>query len=297
MNILITGGTGFIGRTLCPALLSAGHSVTVYSRCRDKVTSILGNEVRPLDALSDLSADDHFDAIINFAGAPIFDRKWTNERKRVLMESRIGTTQQLLEYIIRAKTKPSVLLSGSAIGFYGDQGDTVLDESAVGKDDFGHRLCAAWEDEAGAAEMHGVRVCLLRTGLVIGKNGGFLKPMILPYKLGLGGKLGTGSQWMPWIHIDDYVAICQYLLNNSALEGIFNLTAPHPVTNREFTRTLAKQLNRPAFLSIPSWFLKLILGEMAELLLGSQRVIPKRLMDSNFKFRHATLESALADVL
>jgi len=297
VNILITGGTGFIGRTLCPALLSTGHSITVYSRCRAKVVSILGNQAKPLDSLSDLSADDHFDAIINFAGAPIFDRRWTDERKRELMHSRIGTTQQLLEYIVRAKTKPSVFLSGSAIGFYGNQGDTVIDESAQGVDDFGHRLCAAWEDKAEAAKTHGVRVCLLRTGLVIGKNGGFLQPMILPYKLGLGGKLGTGCQWMPWIHIDDYVAICQYLLENNALEGIFNLTAPHPVTNREFTRTLAKQLNRPAFLNMPGWFLKLILGEMAELLLGSQRVMPKRLLDSGFEFRYTTLEEALRDVL
>lgn len=297
MKILVTGGTGFIGQSLCPALLSKGHSVTVLSRYPNKVSSIFGDQIQQINSISLLSDDSHFDAIFNFAGAPIFTKRWTDERKQVLMKSRIYITQQLVEFIGRAKTKPSVLLSGSAVGFYGDQGDALLDESASGHDEFGHNLCAEWERTAEKAKENGVRVCLLRTGLVIGKNGGFLQPMILPFKLGLGGKLGSGTQWMPWIHMDDYVAICQALLDNNALKGIFNLTAPNPVTNSEFTSTLAKQLNRPVFFTVPGWALNLLLGEMSQLLLGSQRVIPKQILDSGYQFKYPNLEAALENVL
>lgn len=297
MKILVTGGTGFIGRSLCPALLSKGHTITVLSRYPNKVSSIFGAQIEQLNSVALLSDDDHFDAIFNFAGAPIFAKRWTEDRKKVLVNSRINITRQLMEFIARAKTKPSVLLSGSAIGFYGDQGDTLLDESASGRDEFGHQLCADWERSAEKVKEYGVRLCLLRTGLVIGKNGGFLQPMILPFKLGLGGKLGSGRQWMSWIHMYDYVTICQTLLDNDELDGIFNLTAPNPVTNSEFTRALAKQLNRPAFFTIPGWALKLLLGEMSQLLLGSQRVIPKHILDSGFQFKYPNLEAALKNVL
>jgi uncharacterized protein len=297
MKILITGGTGFIGHTLCPALLAAGHTVTVYSRYPGKVPINLGDQVTPLYSLQGLTDSDHFDAIINLAGAPIFGGRWTDERKQVLLDSRIGTTQQLVKFIARCETKPEVFLSGSAIGYYGNQGDTVLDETSPWYDDFGHQLCDEWEQEAEKAKQHGVRVCLLRTGLVVGKNGGFLQPMILPFKLGLGGRLGSGLQWMPWIHIDDHVAICLALLDNAELEGQFNLTAPNPVTNKVFAQTLASALHRPAILPAPAWALKLLLGEMSELLLGSQRVIPKRMLDSGFQFKFTELEAALGDVV
>ncbi|SEQ91469.1 hypothetical protein SAMN05421690_1003119 [Nitrosomonas sp. Nm51] len=297
MNILITGGTGFIGQSLCPALLSEGHTISVYSRYPNKVASIFGNRIEQVGSLRNLTEDDHFDAIVNFAGAPIFAGRWSEERKQVLLNSRLNTTRLLIDFIAKAKTKPAVLLSGSAIGFYGDQGDTLLDESSPGLDDFGHQLCAAWEHEAVAAKEYGVRVCLLRTGLVIGKHGGFLELMIQPFKFGLGGRLGSGNQWMPWIHIDDYVAMCQTLLNNNALEGVFNLTAPNPATNRDFTQALAAQLKRPALLPMPGWALKFMLGERAGLLLGSQRVMPKRLQDAGFQFKYPMLDAALADVL
>lgn len=299
MKILITGGTGFIGQSLSPALLAAGHSITILSRYPNKVPSIFGDQIQQLNSLQHLAETDHFDAIINFAGAPIFAKKWSDERKQVLLGSRVNTTQKLVEYIEKSTTKPKVMLSGSAIGFYGDQGDTIVDESTppASQDDFGHQLCAEWENTAKKAKEQCVRLCLLRTGLVLGKNGGFLQPMILPFKLGLGGKLGTGAQWMSWIHMDDYVAICGELLNNDEREGIYNLTAPNPVTNKEFTRILAKQLNRPAFLTTPVWALNLLLGEMSQLLLGSQRVLPKRILDSDFQFKYTNLEAALADVL
>lgn len=297
MKIMITGGTGFIGQALCPALLAAGHTLTVYSRYPDKVNSILGDQVTPLGSLKALSESDHFDAIINLAGAPIFGKRWTDERKQVLLHSRIDITQDLVEFIARAQTKPEVFLSGSAIGFYGNQGDTILDETSPGQDNFGRQLCVEWENEAEKAKEYSVRVCLLRTGLVIGKNGGFLQPMILPFKLGLGGRLGSGKQWMPWIHIDDHVAICLALLNNAELNGPFNLTAPNPVTNQVFAQTLASVLHRPASLPAPAWVLKRLLGEMSELLLGSQRVIPKRMLNAGYQFKFTELDRTLREVL
>jgi uncharacterized protein len=301
MKILITGGTGFIGRSLSPALLSDGHTVTILSRYPNKVESVFGKKIRQIDSMSDLTDQEHFDAIFNFAGAPIFGSRWSDARKVVLMNSRIDTTQKIIEFIERAKTKPSVLLSGSAIGIYGDRGDTILDETASlpasTEDDFGHQLCAAWEKTAEKAKTQGIRVCLLRTGLVLGKNGGFLQPMLSSFKLGLGCKLGSGDQWMPWIHMDDYVAICKVLLENNTLAGVFNLTAPNPVTNSSFTEILARLLKRKALLTMPAWALNLLLGEMAHLLIGSQRVIPKALLDAGFQFNYTELEAALADVL
>ncbi|MCC6922781.1 MAG: TIGR01777 family oxidoreductase [Nitrosomonas sp.] len=301
MKILITGGTGFIGRSLTPALLADGHSITILSRYPGKVESVFGKKTQQIGSMSDLTDQVHFDAIFNFAGAPIFGSRWSNAHKTVLLNSRIHTTQTIIDYIERAKTKPSVLLSGSAIGIYGDRGDTILDETAPlpvpTEDDFGHQLCVTWEKTAEKAKTQNIRVCLLRTGLVLGKNGGFLQPMLQPFKLGLGCKLGSGNQWMPWIHRDDYVAICKTLLENNTLAGVFNLTAPNPVTNSTFTETLARLLKRKALLTMPTWALNLLLGEMAQLLTGSQRVIPKAILDSGFQFKYTELETALADVL
>tara|TARA_R110002073_G_scaffold55336_2_gene141845 strand:+ start:591 stop:1490 length:900 start_codon:yes stop_codon:yes gene_type:complete len=297
MKILITGGTGFIGQTLCPTLLESGHALTVLSRAPEKVTTTLGNQVTPLNTLQELADSDHFDAIINLAGAPIFGGRWTHQRKLILRHSRIDITQELVAFIARSYTKPAVFLSGSAVGFYGDQGNKLVDETTSSHNEFGHQLCAEWEKEAERATIHGVRVCLLRTGLVIGKNGGFLQPMILAFKLGLGGRLGNGMQWMPWIHIDDHVSICLTLLNNSNLAGKFNLTAPNPATNKAFTHTLAGLLNRPALLPAPTWVLRLILGEMSELLIGGQQAIPRRMLDTGFQFKFHELEAALRNVL
>lgn len=297
MKILITGGTGFIGQTLCPTLLAAGHSLTVLSRTPDKVVNIFGNQITPINSLQALPNSDDFDAIINLAGAPIFGGRWTDKRKKILLHSRIDTTRALIEFIGRVERKPKVFLSGSAIGYYGDQGDEIVDETSSSQDGFGHRLCAEWEEQAEKAKAYNVRVCILRTGLVVGKNGGFLQPMLLPFRLGLGGRLGSGDQWMSWIHIEDHVAICLALLEDANLDGKFNLTAPHPVTNKVFVKTLADQLNRPALLPVPEQILKLILGEMSELLIGGQRVVPKRMLDHGFQFKFPELDGALKDVL
>lgn len=297
MNILLTGGTGFIGATLCHALSNDGHALTVLSRNPAKVPRLCGEAVKGIARLDEIGAETHFDAIINLAGEGIADARWSDSRKKQLLDSRIGVTAQLIRYIERADRKPEVLISGSAVGYYGDGGDQPLDENAPAHGGFGHRLCAEWEQTAQQAENFGVRVCIIRTGLVIGPGGGFLKRMLPPFKLGLGGRLGSGKQWMSWIHRDDYIAIVKLFLASPGLQGVFNGTAPNPVTNAEFTCCLAKVLRRPALLPVPAVVLKSLLGEMAGLLLGGQRVLPVRLQQAGFAFKFTTLEAALRDAL
>jgi len=297
MNILISGGTGFIGSALCNLLVSSGHSVTVLSRKPDKVSTFCGAQVKAIKTLESLPVNSQIDVIINLAGAPIADARWTLKRKKLLLSSRINTTRQIIDFISRLTTKPKVLISSSAVGYYGDRGDTILDEESGFHDDFAHNLCAQWEHAASEASDHGVRVCLLRIGLVIGEEGGFLKRMILPFKFGLGGRLGDGQQWMSWIHRQDLINMIEMLINTDHLKGVFNGTAPNPVTNSNFTKTLANCLNRFAIIPAPAFVLKLALGEMSVLLLGGQRVIPKRFLDEGFSFQYETLESALKDVV
>ena len=297
MKILITGGTGFIGKELCKRLLQRGEAPTVLSRRPETVGERCGDQVAGLGSMAALTADDHFDAVINLAGEPIADARWTERRKRLLWESRVTLTEQLVDYIARAQMKPQVLISGSAVGYYGDGGDRLLDEASAYTDDFSHRLCAAWEQAALEAGDQGVRVCILRTGLVVGKNGGFLQRMLPPFKMGLGGRLGDGRQWMSWVHRNDLIRMIEHLLDSPGSSGAYNGTAPHPVTNREFTRTLAKVLKRPALLPVPATVLKVALGELSVLLLGGQRVVPKRFLEERFQFEVDTLEQALTDVL
>lgn len=298
MRILLTGGTGFIGSALCRHLLHHGHGLTVLSRQSPvSVRQHCGETVAPLAELKDLSRSDRFDAVVNLAGESIAARRWTDARKEVLWNSRVTLTEELVEFIARAEHKPTVLVSGSAVGYYGRQGDTPLDDYSRCIDGFGHRLCAAWEKAALRARDHGVRVAVLRTGLVIGRGGGFLSRMLPLFRLGLGGRIGDGKQWMSWVHRDDHVAMTDHLLKHSRLEGVFNATAPHPVTNAEFTACLARLLHRPACLPVPAGALKLLLGEMAGLLLGGQRVLPARWQQENFPFRYPYLEDALREAL
>lgn len=298
MKILITGGTGFIGSTLCQHLLRQDHMLTVLSRQpAAAVRRLCGAAVEPIASLQALSPHSGFDAVINLAGEPIAAKRWTAARKQLLWDSRITLTEELIACIAAADRKPGVLINGSAVGYYGAQGDTLLDETSGCTDDFSHRLCAAWEQAALRAGKHGVRVCIVRTGLVIDRNGGFLQRMLLPFKLGLGGRIGDGRQWLSWVHRDDHVAMTDRLLSHPHLSGVFNATAPHPVTNAEFTACLARLLRRPAFLPVPALPLRLLLGEMAQLLLGGQRVLPARWQRENFSFRHPHLEDALRAAL
>ena len=297
MKILITGGTGLIGRKLCAALLAKNHELTVLSRKPETVKAKCGAAVHAMATLDEWQADIYFDAVINLAGEPIVDARWTEERKQRLWQSRVSLTESLIQHIANASHKPAVLLSGSATGFYGDGGDNLLDESLPPATDFGGQLCSAWENAAQAAETLGLRVCLLRTGLVLDSAGGLLGRMLLPFKLGLAARLGDGKQWMSWIHVDDYVAIVLMLLENSQAEGAYNMTAPEPVTNAQFTNSLAHVLHRPALFVAPGCMLKLMLGEMSVLLLGGQRALPSKVQALGYDFIYKTLEEALNAIM
>lgn len=297
MNILITGGTGFIGSALTKSLIEQGHGVAVLSRNPDKVAKICGSGVNALGSLSQLKTEDNYRVIINLAGAPLFDARWTEERKQLIRTSRIDLTEHLVDAISRMNVKPELLISGSAIGYYGDRGGQVLTEQSAPAEDFSGQLCADWETAAKQAEQFGIRICLIRTGLVIADSGGFLQRMLPPFRFGLGGRLGDGRQWMSWIHRQDWINIALTMIADATMQGAYNATAPNPVTNAEFTRILARCLKRPALLPVPACLLKTLLGEMSELVLGSQRVIPARLLDQAFTFKYSDLTATLNEAL
>lgn len=297
MHILLTGGTGLIGRQLCRVLLALGHELTVLSRKPETVAAKCGTEVHAWNSLAEWKPEISFDAVINLAGAPIADKRWTPARKQALRDSRVALTEELVSRIAAARQKPKTLLSGSAVGYYGDRGDAVLSESESPGHDFSAQLCQAWEAAAARVEAMGVRVCILRTGLVLSNQGGLLGQFLPPFRMGFGFRVGNGRQWMSWIHIDDYVAAVENMLDDDRFGGPYNMTAPNPVRNAEFSGTLARALHRPAWLAMPPALLKLGLGERASLLLGGQRVLPARLQDAGLQFRYALLEDALRQLL
>ncbi|MFZ2449010.1 MAG: TIGR01777 family oxidoreductase [Methylovulum miyakonense] len=297
MKILITGGTGFIGSMLARSLYDQNYDITVLSRNPEKVSQIGRSGIHALGDLKQLKPNQNYQAIINLAGAPIFDSRWTEARKQLIRNSRIALTEELVNWIGRMEVKPELLISGSAIGYYGNQGDTELTEDSAVRTDFPQQLCQDWEQAAAQAGQFGVRVCLIRTGLVIAQGGGLLQRMLLPFRLGLGGRLGDGQQWMSWIHRQDWITIAQTMIRDTTMRGAYNATAPNPVTNSEFTQTLAACLHRPALLPLPASLLKMLLGEMSGLVLGSQRVLPKRLLDKGFSFGYPDLASALQQSL
>jgi len=297
MHILLTGGTGLLGRQLCRLWQKQGHQLTVWSRRPREVTRLCGDSVRGIAHLNDLG-EEPVDAVINLAGAPIADRPWTRKRKVLLWDSRIGLTEQLLAWLERREQKPPLMISGSAVGWYGDGGERELDETAQPvKEDFASKLCGAWEETAQRAEVLGVRVVLIRTGLVLSNEGGFLQRLLLPFKLGMGGPIGGGRQWMPWIHIQDQIAAIDFLLTKDDARGPYNVCAPSPVRNREFARSLAGVLHRPAFMPLPGIALKVLMGELSVLLLGGQKARPTRLEAAGFTFRFTELPAALDDLL
>lgn len=296
-SILITGGTGFLGSALVETFLRKNYQVAVLSRSASKVASRFGERVSAFTRIEDLPDAAHFHAVVNLAGAGIFDQWWTQARKQQLRDSRILLTDQLVAWLSRSSQPAPVLISGSAIGIYGDQADRELDESSETIADFSQQLCADWEASALQAEQYGVRVCLIRTGLVLGEGGGLLQRMLLPFRLGLGGRLGDGQQWMSWVHREDWLSIVETLINNPQMHGAYNATAPYPVTNQQFSETLAKVLRRPLLLPLPAALLRCVLGEMAALLLGSQRVLPQRLLAQGFNFKFTQLDDAFSNLL
>ena len=306
MDILISGGSGFLGSAFSEALIkdyqAKNHPLHITWLTRDS------HQAHP-DSISMLSyselekTDKSFDVILNLAGAGIADERWSEARKETLLASRITPTESLLRFMERSSVKPKLLVSGSAIGWYGSQGDTPLTETSAAKDDFAHQLCETWEQRALKATDFGVPVAIVRTGVVIHPDGGMLAKLLTPFQMGAGGQLGAGQQIMSWISRDDWVGAVIFIIEQH-LSGanktsqirhtIYNLTAPNPITNRTFTKALGNWLHRPTFLTLPSAVLKVMFGEMATLLIDGQKVLPQALLDAGYSFKQPTLESALS---
>ena len=296
MHILLTGGTGLIGRQLCPHWLAQGHRLSERRNHPELVHQLCGSEVRGVANLQELEHES-IDAVVNLAGAPIADRPWTHKRKALLWSSRITLTETLIAWLQDREQKPSVLISGSAVGWYGDGGERELtEESPPVSEDFASHLCIAWEETAQRAQALGIRVVLVRTGLVLAAQGGFLSRLLLPFKLGLGGPIGNGRQWMPWIHIKDQIALIDFLVHENTAQGPYNACAPQPVRNADFAKTLGHVLRRPAFIPLPAFVLRTGLGELSQLLLGGQRAKPARLLAAGFTFQFTDLRAALDDL-
>jgi hypothetical protein len=292
MKILLTGGTGLIGSALVNQWHDR-HELIVLSRSAAKVQSQFSERAQAVTSLSEVDFNT-LDAVVNLAGEPIVGKRWSDAQKQVLCDSRWHITQQLVEAIKAAQTPPKVLLSGSAIGIYGRQQSQLINEDfSHFHAEFSQHLCQHWEELALAAAGPSTRVCVLRTGIVLANNGGALQKMLPPFKAGLGGRIGSGQQFMSWIHINDMLRLTDFLLQHPTLHGAFNATAPQPVTNAQFSQTLAKVLHRPALLPMPAFVLRLMFGEMADLLLTGQRVIPANLIKAGFEFQFSELEPAL----
>jgi uncharacterized protein (TIGR01777 family) len=298
MKITVTGATGLIGYRLTKSLLESGHAIHTLGRRRAAgLPESVGfsewkstNEEPPAESLAGA------DAVIHLAGEPVAQR-WTPEVKTRIRASRVEGTRQLVNALSTQSRRPAVLINGSAIGYYGSRGDEVLTEDSDAGDDFLARLTIEWEHAAELAEALGMRVVLLRTGLVLGKDGGALAKMLPPFRFGLGGRLGSGKQWMSWIHIDDLIRLILFSIENAGVRGPVNGTAPHPVTNVQFTKDLAAVLHRPAVLPAPQFVLRRALGEMANAVLASQRVVPRVAQSAGFEFQYPQLRAALERLL
>ncbi len=302
MRVVITGGTGLIGKALAENLTN-GYDVVVLSRSPQKYSGEMPKGVKlveydPDSAETFVKQVDGAYAVINLAGAGVADKRWTDERKQLILDSRSKVGESVTEAIRRATTKPKVLLQSSAIGFYGDRGDEILTERSVGGEGFLADVVRQWEASTATVEGLGVRRVVLRTGVVLSADGGALPQLMLPFKFGVGGNLGDGEQWLPWIHIEDEVRAIRWLLENPKAHGVYNLSAPAPMKNTTVTQKLGTVLNRPTFVpAVPARVLKLVLGEMAETVLSSNRVIPERIRKEGFVFNYADLETALRDLL
>lgn len=305
MRVLITGGSGFVGQRLCRSLVRQGHELQVVSRSPASAREQLPDDCDVRDSALAF-ADTPPEALVNLAGESIAAKRWSKAQKRELIDSRLHATGDLAALCQRLKEAgealPAVLVSASAMGYYGAQNeggqrDTAVSEETPPHDEFAHRLCARWEEAAGEIEALGVRTAIVRIGLVLGEGGGSLQKMLPPFKWGVGGRFGSGRQFMPWIHRDDLVAAIRFLLERDSASGIYNASAPHPVTNAEFTRTLGQALHRPALLPVPAFALQAGLGEMSRLLLTGADMRPVRLQQAGFTFRYRTLDRALEAIL
>lgn len=303
MKALITGGTGFVGSRAREELASRGYDVVVLSRRKSEGPTAgrangravsfarwvgAGDEIPP-EALQGASC------IVNLAGEPIGDGRWTRKKKARIFESRVATTRALVDAIEKQAERPKVLISGSAVGYYGPRGDEEITESDRHGGDFLASVCRAWEAEASRAEDLGVRVVILRIGVVLGR-GGALERMLIPYRLYLGGPLGAGEQWFSWIHLDDLARLIAFAAESEYLRGPVNATSPNPLKMRQFSKALGKALGKPSWLPVPGFALRLAFGEMAEMLLTGQRVLPKKALEAGYEFLYPTIEGALGEI-
>lgn len=293
MNILITGATGFIGSALIEEFNKKNHKITILTRNKKYLAK---KKLAVFESLDDVSDDSIFHTIINLAGAPI-SKRWSTSYKNELIESRIKITGSINALVKRLHKKPKTIISASAVGYYGHQGSVIINEESNPHDEFTHKLCRMWEEEALRSKKLGVNVTIIRLGVVLGIDGGILKETVPIFKMGLGGKIGSGKQYISWVHIDDVIAAINFLLQSNTEGGVYNLTAPFPVTNAQWTQLLSRALARPALLPLPGILVKLLFGEMGEaLLLRGQKVVPKRLEKAEFKFQYPTLEDAFSHI-
>ncbi len=298
MRTLVTGATGFIGRRLLTRLERPVAAARDPGRAAPLLSGTGGVEIRAWDPSApspDLFRD--IDTVIHLAGEPVADRRWNAAVKARIRDSRVLATRNLVGALSAAPARPRVLVAASAVGYYGDRGDEILEESAPPGDGFLADTCRDWEAEALRARAAGLRVVTVRIGIVLGRNGGALARMLLPFRLGIGGRLGSGRQWMPWIHIDDLVGILLHAAARDDLSGAVNGVSPDPATNRDFTRSLGAALSRPTLFPVPASALKLAVGEFAGILLASQRAVPGEALRSGYAFRHPALAPALSDIL
>ncbi|MGK7911894.1 MAG: TIGR01777 family oxidoreductase [Synechococcus sp.] len=302
MKIAIAGGTGFVGQRLVELLLQAGHSVAVLTRnpanaplsAADKLELIAYD---PFSVESWGTALSGCDGVVNLAGEPLTENRWSDRQKDEILRSRTRTTSMMVKAIEALESKPSVVVSASAVGYYGPHGDEELDESAAPADDFLARVCKEWEAAAQPLETMGVRLVQIRIGIVLGKDGGALGKMLAAFQMFVGGPIGSGKQWLSWIHRDDLAGLILYALTTNSVSGVLNGTAPNPVKMSEFSDTLGKVLARPSWLPVPPIALEIILGEAAQVVLTGQRVLPTRTLQQGYSFTYSQLEPALREIL
>jgi len=301
MKIAVTGATGFVGRALVQQLIAEKEQVLVLTRNPDKAKRIWPSGVEIVGYSMTTGGEwqrqiSGCNGVVNLAGAPIAEERWTAERKQILRDSRILGTEKIVEAIAAADPKPQVLVNTSAIGYYGTSETAEFDETSPAGDDFLAQLCVEWEQSAQAVSQHGVRSVILRFGIVMG-DGGAIAKMIPPFKMFAGGPIGSGQQWFSWIHIDDLVTLILFALRQSQMQGTFNATAPNPVRMNDLASIMGNILNRPSWLPVPSFVLDALLGDGAQVVLEGQKVLPKKTLDSGFEFQHPNPKEALRKVL
>ena len=292
MKVLITGSTGLLGTELQRSFTEKGYDLLLASRKEPKDEHHIQWSIE--DGFTDPDKLEGVDVVVHLAGENVSGLRWTDEKKKAIRDSRVLGTRNVVDAISKLKNKPKVFVASSAIGFYGERGDEEVTESSAAGDNFLAQVCKEWEAESRRAEDAGIRTVLLRTGIVLSKDGGALATMLTPFKLGVGGVVGSGKQWMSWISLEDEIAVINYVIENENIRGAVNAVSPNPVTNHDFTKTLGDVLYRPTFLPLPEFAVSMIFGEMGDaLLLASTKVMPKRLEDAGFEFKHPNLKEAI----